>query len=182
MGNRQTGPHSRDSYTYNTGNELLTSKGHIIIDKNNQYEYDQNGNLIKKTQTIKGKWNIVTAYVYDDENRLIEVKIQKGHKIKEVSFTYDPLGRRISKTVTRADFEDEEEDAEGEDDKLKGKKDDKDKGNDKNKGKLGRPFQPRTTYYVYDDQNIIAEYDGNSKLIASYVHGPNVDEPLSAEK
>lgn len=32
----------------------------------------------------------------------------------------------------------------------------------------------------YDDQNIIAEYDENGKVIASYVHGPNIDEPLSA--
>ena len=39
----------------------------------------------------------------------------------------------------------------------------------------------RTTYYVYDAQNIIAEYDENNRLIASYVHGPNIDEPLSAE-
>ncbi|OGP66413.1 MAG: hypothetical protein A2W27_02855 [Deltaproteobacteria bacterium RBG_16_44_11] len=174
MGNRQTGPHSRDAYSYNAGNELLTSTGRIIWERDNQYEYDLNGNLIKKTQTIKNKWKLITTYAYDDENRLIEVKIQKGHKIKEVSFTYDPLGRRISKTVGRADFEDE--DAE-DDDKGKGKG----KEGDKDKGKHGKPFQPRTTYYVYDDQKIIAEYDENNKLIASYVHGPNIDEPLSAE-
>jgi RHS repeat-associated protein len=177
VGNRQSGPGSKDSYSYNAGNELITSTGRIIFEKDNQYEYDLNGNLIKKTQTIKGKWKLITTYAYDDENRLIEVKIQKGHKIKEVSFTYDPLGRRISKTVGREDFEDEdEEDVEDEDkDEGKGKDDDKEKG------KWGRPFQPRTTYYVYDDQNIIAEYDENNRLIASYVHGPNIDEPLSAE-
>jgi RHS repeat-associated protein len=169
VGNRQRGPHSKDSYSYNAGNELITSTGRIIFERDNQYEYDLNGNLIKKTQTIKNKWKLITTYAYDDENRLIEVKIQKGHKIKEISFTYDPLGRRISKTVGRADFEDEDEDEPAEDE------------NDKGKGKHGRPFQPRTTYYVYDDQNIIAEYDENNRLIASYVHGPNIDEPLSAE-
>ena len=135
--------------------------------------------MIKKTQTIKNKWKLITTYVYDDENRLIEVKIQKGHKIREVSFTYDPLGRRISKTVGRADFEDEDEEDADEDDKGKGKG--KGKDSDKEKGKWGKPFQPRTTYYVYDDQNVIAEYDENGKLIASYIHGPNIDEPLSAE-
>ncbi|HRS88498.1 MAG TPA: RHS repeat-associated core domain-containing protein [Smithellaceae bacterium] len=128
-------------------------------------------------QTIKGKWQLITTYAYDDENRLVEVKIQKGHKTKEVSFTYDPLGRRISKTVGRADFEDEDEEDVEEDDKDKGKG----KDDDKDKSKHGRPFQPRTTYYVYDDQNIIAEYDENNRLIASYIHGPNIDEPLSAE-
>ncbi len=35
------------------------------------------------TQTIKNKWKLITTYAYDDENRLIEVKIQKGHKIKD---------------------------------------------------------------------------------------------------
>ena len=177
VGNRQSGPHSKDSYSYNAGNELITSTGRIIFERDNQYEYDLNGNLIKKTQTIKNKWKIITNYTYDDENRLIEVRIQKGHKIKEVSFTYDPLGRRISKTVGRADFEDEDEEDVEEDDKDKGKG----KDDDKDKSKHGRPFQPRTTYYVYDDQNIIAEYDENNRLIASYIHGPNIDEPLSAE-
>ena len=177
VGNRQSGPHSKDSYSYNAGNELITSTGRIIFERDNQYEYDLNGNLIKKTQTIKNKWKIITNYTYDDENRLIEVRIQKGHKIKEVSFTYDPLGRRISKTVSREDFEDEDEEELDEDDKGKGKG----KDDDKDKGKHGKPFQPRTTYYVYDDQNVIAEYDENNKLIASYVHGPNIDEPLSAK-
>ena len=177
VGNRQSGPGSKDGYSYNAGNELITSTGRIIFDRDNEYEYDLNGNLIKKTQTIKNKWKIITTYAYDDENRLIEVKIQKGHKIKEVSFTYDPLGRRISKTVGRADFEDEDEEDAEDDDKDKGKG----KDSDKEKGKHGKPFQSQTTYYVYDGQNIIAEYDENNRLIASYVHGPNIDEPLSAE-
>ncbi|OGP66409.1 MAG: hypothetical protein A2W27_02835 [Deltaproteobacteria bacterium RBG_16_44_11] len=171
VGNRQSGPHSRDAYSYNAGNELLTSTGRIIFDRDNQYEYDLNGNLIKKTQTIKGKWSIVTTYAYDDENRLIEVKIQKGHKIKEVSFTYDPLGRRISKTVHKEEFVDDEEDGDN----------DNDKGKDEEKDKFNKHHYPKTTYYVYDDQNIIAEYDENNRLIASYIHGPNIDEPLSAE-
>src|SRR4030042_2284106 len=69
VGNRQTGPKANDNYTYNTANELLTSKGTIIIYKNNQYEYDQNGNLIKKTETFaKGHYSIITTYAYDDEN------------------------------------------------------------------------------------------------------------------
>ncbi|HPD56938.1 MAG TPA: phospholipase A2 [Smithellaceae bacterium] len=34
---------------------------------------------------------------------------------------------------------------------------------------------------VTNTQNIIAEYDENNRLIASYIHGPNIDEPLSAE-
>jgi YD repeat-containing protein len=46
--------------------------------KDNQYEYDQNGNTIKKTETIQGKTKLITSYVYDDENRLTNVTIQRG--------------------------------------------------------------------------------------------------------
>ena len=45
---------------------------------------------------------------------------------------------------------------------------------------LIKPTYPHITNYVYDNQNIIAQYDQNNKLTASYVHGPNTDEPLSA--
>jgi RHS repeat-associated protein len=35
-----------------------------------------------------------------------------------------------------------------------------------------------TTYYLYDGDDIIAEYDAAGTLIASYIHGPGVDEPI----
>jgi RHS repeat-associated protein len=35
-----------------------------------------------------------------------------------------------------------------------------------------------TTYYLYDGDDIIAEYDAGGTLIASYIHGPGVDEPI----
>jgi RHS repeat-associated protein len=35
-----------------------------------------------------------------------------------------------------------------------------------------------TTYYLYDEEDIIAEYDSTGALIASYIHGPGVDEPI----
>ncbi len=157
VGNRQTGPDKFDSYTYNNANELLTSTEHPH--QNTQNEYDVNGNLIKKTETI-GKWKVITSYTYDDENRLILVSIQKGDKIKEISFAYDPFGRRISKTIEKEEFTDDD---------------------DKDNGKHGHNDYPKTTFYIYDNQNIIAEYDGNGKQTAFYIHGPNIDEPLSAE-
>ncbi len=39
-----------------------------------------------------------------------------------------------------------------------------------------RPGQP--IYYVYDNQNILAEVDGSGNLIELFTHGPNIDEPL----
>ncbi len=155
VGNRQAGPKSTDSYTYDSGNEQLSYKGKLLLlDTNDQNEYDPNGNLIKKTGTLQGKPATVTNYAYDDENRLIYVKIQQGDKIKEVSFTYDPFGRRTSLALERDDFA---------------------------INLLIKPTYPQITNYVYDEQNIIAEYDQNNKQIATYIHGPNIDEPLAAE-
>jgi len=50
VGNRITGPDQYDRYTYNDGNEMLSSKEQHF--KNKDYEYDVNGNLVKKTETI----------------------------------------------------------------------------------------------------------------------------------
>ncbi len=36
--------------------------------------------------------------------------------------------------------------------------------------------------YIYDGNNIIAEYNGNGTLIAKYVYGPNIDEPIRMER
>ncbi len=154
VGNRNTGPKSTDSYTYDSGNEQLSYKGKILfLDTKDQNEYDPNGNLIKTTQT-EGKIQTITNYAYDDENRLIYVKIQRGDKIKEIRFAYDPFGRRISKALERDDF---------------------------NINLTNPPAYPQITNYIYDEQNILAEYDQNNKQTAFYIHGPNIDEPLAAE-
>jgi RHS repeat-associated protein len=149
--------------------------------KGNSYEYDLNGNLIKKIETIQGNAKLITSYTYDDENRLITVTMAKGNKTKEISFTYDPFGRRISQTIEKEEFTDED------DIKDNGNHNGNDKDNNHDQDKDGDKHQnkhddyPRITYYVYDEQNIIAEYDQNGKQTASYIHGPNIDEPLSAE-
>ncbi len=94
VGNRQTGPDKFDAYTYDDGNEMLTSTEHPH--QNTQNEYDSNGNLVKKTETI-GHWKVTTSYAYDDENRLINVTIQRVNYVKDIRFAYDSLGRRIKR-------------------------------------------------------------------------------------
>ena len=164
VGNRLTGPQARESYTYNAGNELLSDRAY-------RYEFDQNGNLIKKTETKhnspdKHQPPTVTTYAYDDENRLIEVQIRRKDKAKIISFVYDSFGRRIEKTVQREDFDDDD--------------DENGKGGDKNRAKGKKDF-PRTTHYLYDNQAIIAEYNDHGRLTAAYTHGPGIDEPLAAD-
>ena len=59
VGNRMIGPLTSDTMTYNAGNEQLSVNTAV-------YEYDLNGNRIKKTES-----GVITNYTYDDENRLI---------------------------------------------------------------------------------------------------------------
>ncbi len=155
LGNRLTS--KKDTYSYNSLNQLLNTKDY-------SYEYDKNGNLIKKTETdetdAKQK---ASTFTYDYENRLIKVEIQKENKLKVVSFTYDPFNRRISKTVQKEEIEDEDNgnnDEEDNDDKI----------------------VPRITYYVYDSEDIILEYNQKGKLTSRYTHGPGIDEPISIEQ
>jgi len=92
VGNRQTGPKSQDYYAYNPTNQLTSDREH-------QYVYAGNGNLIGKTETEGGETETWT-YAYDGENRLIGAVEQEGDETKTVAFKYDPFGRRIEKRVT----------------------------------------------------------------------------------
>jgi len=69
------------NYAYNDGNELVSVNGQV-------YTYDANGNL-----TSNGN----KTFIYDVENRLIEVKNSSNQTI--ASFTYDHEGKRTSMTT-----------------------------------------------------------------------------------
>ncbi len=83
VGNRLTDVNSQ--YTYNENNELI-SKGSIT------YQYDDNGNTIKIEDTSG-----TTKFIYDVDNRLIEVKDGDDNTIAE--YYHDPFGRRLWKEV-----------------------------------------------------------------------------------
>ena len=40
------------------------------------------------------------------------------------------------------------------------------------------PNDISTTYYLYDREDRIADYDINGNLLISYTHGPGIDEPM----
>ncbi|TAN43977.1 MAG: hypothetical protein EPN22_08485, partial [Nitrospirae bacterium] len=110
----------------------------------------------------------ITLYSYDYENRLIQVNIQGEDKQKIVSFTYDPFGRRISKSVQYSSLRGEAEAISDDDDDRE--KDDHDYEN------------PKTIYYVYDNEDIISEYNSKGRITARYTHGLGIDEPLAVRK
>ena len=117
--------------------------------------YDAVGNRSTNIPDTSPTVNEIATYTYDDENRLTGITITQGSNVKLLTFAYDPFGRRIKKTIVQ--------------------------------DQIGTVCTspnacPRTTNYIYDGQNIIAEYDQNNNITASYTHGPNIDEPLSVQK
>ncbi len=60
------------SYSYNELNQLVSETGI-------SYEYDLNGNLVKKTEGSQ-----TTAYTYNAQNRLIRVTVQSGQQVNVV--------------------------------------------------------------------------------------------------
>ena len=72
------------NYTYDAENHLL-SRG------NTTYEWDDNGNLVKKRE-----WNGNTTYEWDYENRLTKVTLPNGTTLEN---EYDATGMRISESM-----------------------------------------------------------------------------------
>ena len=116
------------------------------------YNYDQVGNRLTRTNEQTPDTSETTTYTYDDENRLTGVQITSNNLTREISFKYDPFGKRISKTLLRDEI-----------------------------GSLCTAPNscPRTTNYVYDNENIILEYNTNNEVQTRYTHGINIDEPLA---
>ncbi len=141
VGNRLTGPH-RDTYIYDTANRLTR-------DSTSAYAYDANGNLVEQRRLTDGR---VTTYTYDVEDRLIRVVTPSA----EVTFQYDPLGRRTEKRVIR--WHDEDGDREPDPDEE---------------------GSPRVIHYLYDQEDILATFTDSGREVARYTHGPGIDEPLA---
>ncbi len=82
VGNRQTDSRQPGSWSYNADHQLTAIGADM-------FQYDAAGNLIQKV--LGGQ---ITDFVYNNENRLSEVK-QGANTIAR--YHYDPFGRRIKK-------------------------------------------------------------------------------------
>jgi RHS repeat-associated protein len=95
-------PNPLEQFTYDTTGNRLTDLTHtnyqynelnqLIEDDSCMYTYDADGNMTTKTSRNTGD---TTHFVWDIENKLTEVR-KPGMIAK---YTYDALGRRMSKTV-----------------------------------------------------------------------------------
>jgi RHS repeat-associated protein len=102
------------------------------------FTYDTDGNL-----TADGRW---TSYVWDGENRLIEMRRDTSTPTEarqKLTFEYDHLGRRIRKTYFTYS---------------------------------GGWVEQRDTTYLYDGWNIVAEVDANNAnaTLRTYVWGTDL--------
>ncbi|HNK51158.1 MAG TPA: RHS repeat-associated core domain-containing protein [Nitrospira sp.] len=82
-----------------TGGSVVNPGNQLTADTNHTYQYDDNGNLTRKTLLATGNY---TQYSYDAENRLTKVEeFASGNPtaITTSSYRYDGLGRRIEKVA-----------------------------------------------------------------------------------
>ncbi|MCI1280607.1 MAG: hypothetical protein LKG23_16670 [Nitrospira sp.] len=82
-----------------TGGAVVNQGNQLTADTNFVYQYDDNGNLTRKTLLATGNYS---QYTYDAENRLTKVEeFAAGNPtaITTSSYRYDGLGRRIEKVA-----------------------------------------------------------------------------------
>ena len=92
VGNRTSGPGYTDSqFFYSPANQVINGR-------RLQYGYDNAGNQTTRFQTGVTDKSWTQAWNY--ENRLVKVEKIKGAEKRTISFSYDPMGRRIGKQVT----------------------------------------------------------------------------------
>jgi len=85
VGNRLADAQAPGTWTYNQNNQLLTAG-------TTDFGYDENGNTIQKTDGTQ-----TTQYIYDTNDRLIEVK--DTNNVTIARYYYDPTGRRLWKEI-----------------------------------------------------------------------------------
>ncbi|RLB08824.1 MAG: hypothetical protein DRG59_04025, partial [Deltaproteobacteria bacterium] len=83
-GNRLTDHRYPSQWSYDANNRLV-SYGNVTL------EYNENGALIEK----KADGTMLSQYIYDVQNQLIEVRDENGSTVAR--YEYDPFGRRIKK-------------------------------------------------------------------------------------
>ncbi len=82
-----------------TNGSVVNTANQLTADANFAYQYDDNGNLTRKTLLATGNYS---QYTYDAENRLTQVQeFAAGNPtaITTSNYRYDGLGRRIEKVA-----------------------------------------------------------------------------------
>ena len=82
-----------------TAGNVANAGNQLTADATHSYQYDDNGNLTRKTLLATGNY---TQYTYDAKNRLIKVEefgVGNPTAFATSTYRYDGLGRRIEKVA-----------------------------------------------------------------------------------
>ncbi len=80
------------------GAYVIGPNNQVLSDGTYNYDYDAEGNLIKRTDIVSGEY---TEFEYDHRNRLVHgtIKSSGGVILREVTYTYDIFDRLIARKV-----------------------------------------------------------------------------------
>ena len=159
VGNRLTMTETSGTHNYNYDNIYRLLGALHPAASNESYSYDRVGNRL--SSAAEPSWN------YDANNRLLSYD--------GVTYNHDNNGNRTARTTTSSlteysyDFENRLETVDGGFITYE---------YSPNGKRLAKTVGGVKTHYLYDGDDIIGEYDAAGTLIASYIHGPGIDEPI----
>ena len=161
VGNRtgMTDTTGTNNYTYDEIYRLVQSTHPTLPTE--QYSYDPVGNRAGTTVDVGNRLleDATYTYQYDNNGNITQKTNRTTGEI--TTLTYDTQNRLVQATKpgTTASYKYDP---------------------------LGRRIEKNVngiiTKYLYDNEDIVIEYDGNGNMIAKYTHGTGIDEPLSMEK
>ncbi len=94
-----------ETFTYSVAGNMQNNSS-VYDTKTNQltsnttysYEYDNFGNLVKKTDKVTGEYKVYTWNIWNKLSK-VESFTSDNVSVKKIEFTYGPLGRRLTKSV-----------------------------------------------------------------------------------
>ncbi|MBI1928691.1 hypothetical protein HYR99_31160 [Candidatus Poribacteria bacterium] len=162
-------------YTYDALNRLIQAVRPLPAQPDETFDYDSVGNRLRRDeQTVDSAFDNANrlladeqfTYAYDLNGNLVQ-KTDKGTG-KITQYTYDAENQLIQIQ--------EFPDSISLPSKTAGYRYDG----------LGRRIEKNVdgvvTRYVYDNEDILLEFDESNALMARYTHGPGIDEPLMMER
>ena len=89
---------NRERSSVHDSDYITGSNNQLVADGVYTYEYDDEGNMTRQTETATGK---VRSFEWDYRNRLVGVTDTDsvGTELLRVAYRYDAMGRRIAKAV-----------------------------------------------------------------------------------
>ena len=126
------------------------------------FSYDPVGNRANTTVDAANRLleDAVYLYTYDANGNLIR-KVRKTNG-ETTTFSYDFENRLIKAEMPNSTIAQYKYDPFGR--------------------RLEKKVNTTIKSYLYDNEDILAEYDGSGVLTTKYTHGPGIDEPLAIER